>query len=152
MKPILWLLSVSALVTGLSGCTVFREVEMVGVQDIRVKEFSSSGIRLEADMQLRNPNGYKVKMTRADLDLSANRKYVGKVVLDKTLVLPRKFDGIHTIHFSVAQEKLSLEFIAQMFMIGLAGQADLEIEGHVRGKGMGISKKVPVKHREMVKF
>jgi|GEM_PF-4932203 len=135
-----------------SGCTLFREVEMHGVEDIRVEEFSASGVRLHADIKLHNPNGYKVKMTRADLDLRANNKYIGKVKLDETLVLQRKFEGVQTVKFSVAQEKLSLEFLGQVFMIALTGRATLDIEGSVTGKGMGVAKKVPVKHKEEVKF
>lgn len=141
-----------AVVLFLSSCTLFREVEMMGVQDIRVEEFSASGIRLQADLKLQNPNGYKVKMTRADLDLHANNKYIGKVKLDETLVLPRKFEGVQTVKFSVAQEKLSMDFLGQVFMIALTGRATLEIEGSVTGKGMGVAKKVPVKHKEEVKF
>jgi len=48
--------------SSITGCFTYKEVEVVKVTDINIKDFSTEGINLEVGMQIKNPNNYKISV------------------------------------------------------------------------------------------
>jgi LEA14-like dessication related protein len=135
-----------------TGCNIYKDVELTSVEDVSIEEFNSSGIRVKADLKIENPNAYKVKLTAADLDMKANGRQVGKTLLHQSLSIPRKSHGVHSVYFVVKQDQMSLDLLSQVFIIALTGKATIEINGYVKGRGLGVGVKVPVEHKEVVEL
>lgn len=54
----------------------------VDIQDVRIKQFSFSGIELEAQLQLKNPNGFDLDLNQFNYQMNAAGKTIGTSHLD----------------------------------------------------------------------
>jgi hypothetical protein len=50
------------LILTLQGCRLYRDVEFKGVKDTRFTSFNAQGVSCEFDVELYNPNPYKITL------------------------------------------------------------------------------------------
>jgi LEA14-like dessication related protein len=148
LKRSYWLLAL--LVVTLQGCRVYRDVEFKGVRETRFTSFNAQGVSCEFDVELYNPNPYKITLMESDVDLFLEGTRLGRVELPSSAVL-------------VAEEKtvLKLTCIAEPSSIpklvggaiGLVFKKELVIEGKgtVTAKAFLVTKTVPVEFSQRIK-
>lgn len=144
-------LSITLVLLHLSSCQTYREVEMLGVEGYEVESFDTSGAVIKISVRVKNPNGYKIKITNSDLDLSLNGRSAGKAEIDKKIVLPKRSDMVHTFKVKANFKQLAGGFTS---LIGImtSGKAKVKVEGWVKAKALGIGRKVDVDFNESVSF
>ncbi len=123
MRPTLTLLLLGTLL--LSGCLSYKEVVMHDIVDVDVRKLDMKGVDLTAHVMLENPNGYRIHVKDPDVDLYLNGTYVGKGILDSSLVLDRK--------------------TKRVFLLGgaLSGEMNLGAKGTVVGQAGLLRKRFP---------
>ena len=80
-----WLLFI--LVFALQGCRVYRDVEFKGVKETRFTSFNAQGVSCEFDVEVYNPNPYKITLMQSDVNLFLEGTLLGKVQLPESAVL-----------------------------------------------------------------
>lgn len=142
------LLCVSLIFFG--SCMIYKDVELVGVKNVKLNQFSLKGIEAEVSLRVKNPNGYKITIVDSDLDIILNGKPFGKAKIKENVVLKKKSDEVHKITIkskvgSVAQGALSS-------LLGLLTQkaVNVRLKGDIKAKALVISKKIPIDIEEKV--
>lgn len=142
---ILILLSIS-----LYSCLEYKEVEVKKIHQVGIKNFSITEVSFFVDMQIENPNNYKISITDADLDLYIKDQKFGKAILQNNIVLPKKSNETHQIVISTPlKDAVSGALPLVMGMLGKRSVL-VQVKGEIRGKVKGIGKKIPVDFKENV--
>jgi LEA14-like dessication related protein len=140
-----WLL-VLVLIT-LQGCRVYRDVEFKGVKETRFTSFSAKGVSCEFDVEIYNPNPYKISLMKSDVELFLEGTRLGRVELPSSAVL--NADEKTTLRLSCTAEPSTIPKLLGG-AIGMVFKKDLIIEGkgNVTAKAFVISKTVPVEFKQ----
>lgn len=125
---------------GLSSCISFSDLEIGEVKSVGVNKVSKSNIEINADIQVKNPNNYKVKIKKIEADVLLNNKKITTLNLNKKVVLRKNSDDVQT--FLIQTELSNILSAAPSLLLG--GGITLKIQGYIKGKVFFISKKVPV--------
>jgi LEA14-like dessication related protein len=102
------------------------------------------------DLLLQNPNGYKVKVTESDLNVWVNGREAGKVrLLEPVTILPRSTAN-YTLKVHAPYEELAPGFITSLITLLFVDAIAFKAEGYVKGKALGVTRKVDVSVNETV--
>lgn len=125
---------------------------MLKVTDVSIKEFSAKGIIVEVAMQIKNPNKYNISIVDSDLSIFVKGNKMGTANIKEKITLPKKSNKIH--RFTIQTNLRDLTSGAIPVIMGLITQnsVDLQIQGDIKAKAKGISKKFPVDFKERVKL
>jgi LEA14-like dessication related protein len=131
----------------LQGCRVYRDVEFKGVKETRFTSFSAKGVSCEFDVEIYNPNPYKISLMKSDVELFLEGTRLGRVELPSSAVL--NADEKTTLRLSCTAEPSTIPKLLGG-AIGMVFKKDLIIEGkgNVTAKAFVISKTVPVEFKQ----
>ncbi len=130
----------------LSSCITFSDLEIGDVKSVNINKVSKSDIEINADIQVKNPNNYKVKIKKIEADVFLNDKNITSLNLNKKVVLQKKSDDVQA--FLIKTELSKLLSLAPALLMG--GGINLKMKGYIKGKVFLFSKKVPVEVEKKV--
>jgi LEA14-like dessication related protein len=144
--------SLLMLSLALSSCTLYKDVEVVHVGEIRVTEMGQDGVKAEIDLTLSNPNSFNVKLVDSDIDVWVNNAPIGKVRLAENLLINKKSNEPLVLKLMSSYDDLSPDFLATALSLIFARNAQFKAEGYIKGKALLIGKKVDVQVDQEVKL
>jgi LEA14-like dessication related protein len=131
----------------LQGCSVYKEVEVKEVLDVKILEFTNEGADCEVFVTVYNPNGYKITLTDSYVDLFFEGKPLGHVQLTDNIVIPKLSQT--TVKMKCIADSENLQAIlGNVLALLFKTEFVLEGKGYIKGKAMFISKKVPIDFSE----
>ena len=138
------------LVFVLQGCRVYRDAQFKGVKETRFTSFNAQGVSCEFDVEVYNPNPYKITLMQSDVNLFLEGTRLGKVQLPESAVLHAENSTI--LKLTCTAEPSSIPKIVGG-AIGLVFKKDVVIEGKgmVTAKASLVTKTVPVEFTQRVK-
>jgi LEA14-like dessication related protein len=121
---------------------------MHDIADVEVRKLDLKGVDLTAHVRLENPNGYRIHVKDPDVDLYLNGTFVGKGMLDSTLVLDKRTSRIYEIPLHAEFKGANL----LMMMLGgaLSGEMKIGAKGTVVGQAGLLRKRFPFEVEETV--
>lgn len=139
MRPLFILILLGTLL--LSGCLSYKEVVMHDIVDVEVRKLDLKGVDLTAHVMLENPNGYRISVKDPDVDLYLNGTFVGKGLLDSSLVLDRRTKRVYEIPMHAEFKGANL----LMMLLGgaISGEMNLGAKGTVVGQAGLLRKRFP---------
>ena len=143
-----WLLFL--LVVALQGCRVYRDVEFRGVKETRFTSLNSQGVSCEFDVEVYNPNPYKISLMQSDVSLFLEGTKLGEVQLPESAVL--QAESATRMKLTCTAEPSNIPKIVGG-AIGLVFKKDIVIEGKgsVTAKAFLITKTVPVEFTQRIR-
>ena len=140
------------LLFSFSGCLEYKEIKVVDVSGVGIKNISLKGIEVEVAMQIKNPNKYNISIVDSDLTLFADGKKVGIARVKEKITLPKKSNKIH--RFTIETSVLDIVSNALPLLMNLMTQDNIEvgIKGDIKAKAKGVGKRFPVDFKERVKI
>jgi LEA14-like dessication related protein len=138
------------LILTLQGCRLYRDVEFKGVKDTRFTSFNANGVSCEFDVELYNPNPYKITLMQSEVDLFLEGTRLGKVQLPSLAVLNGEENM--RLKLTCTAEPSSIPKLVGG-AIGLVFKKELVIEGKgaVTAKAFLVTKTVPVEFTQRIK-
>ncbi len=133
-------------------CFQYKEVEIIKVSDIKLKEFSTKGINVEVALQISNPNKYKISIVDADLVLLIKDKRMGIANINEKIVLPKKSNQIHRFTIHSTLKDVGSGAIPLLLGIMIKAPIELQVQGDIKARAKGISKTIPININEKVKL
>jgi LEA14-like dessication related protein len=132
----------------LTSCLSYKEVVMHDIADVEVRKLDLKGVDLTAHVRLENPNGYRIHVKDPDVDLYLNGTFVGKGMLDSSLVLDRRSSRIYVIPLHAEFKGANL----LMMLLGgtLTGEMKIGAKGTVVGQAGLLRKRFPFDVEETV--
>ena len=152
MNSISKYLTITLLAFTLSSCLEYKEVQVVEVIDVGVKDISVNGVAVEVEMQIKNPNNYNIKIIGSNLNLFLKENKMGTANLKNKVTLKKKSTAVYRFNLQSNFNDLALGSIP--VLIGLITQNSVEVHivGDIKAQAKGISKKVPIDFTEKVKL
>ena len=153
MKSILKLSFLFSSVLLLQSCIVFKDLSYKGIDSYKVEEISMKGLKLSLSVKIENPNWFKIKAKGGEIDVKLGGNSLGKFSLIDEVILPKKSDGFVRIRIeSKFKSLLSGGVIGAMSMFRRGGEAEIELNGYIKAKALGVVKKVHVSSKEKLKL
>jgi len=136
----------------ISSCTLYQDVEVIKVGDIRLTEMGKEGVKAEIDLTLKNPNSFNVKLVNSDIDVWVNNSALGKVKLAENLTIKKKSEEGLVLKLESSYDDLSPDFLSTVLALVFARNAQFRAEGYIKGRAFLVGKKVDVQVDQEVKL
>lgn len=134
----------------LGACSSYEEVELRDIRGVEVLHMDGRRIAVRVDIQVNNPNSYRIHVEDPDVDLYINDTPVGKGLLDSVVVLEARAERVYPVylHADVAGGPLL------MVMLGgaLSGQVKLGMKGTVLARSGILRRRFPVQLEETIQM
>jgi LEA14-like dessication related protein len=134
----------------LGACSSYEDVELCDIRGVEVLHMDGRRIAVRVDVQVNNPNSYRIHVEDPDVDLYFNDTPVGKGLLDSVVVLEGRADRVYPVHLhaDVAGGPLL------MVMLGgaLSGQVKLGMKGTVLARSGILRKRFPFQLEETIQL
>lgn len=148
-----WSFVISAVFMALiffgSSCKI-QEPEFKGVNDVSVGSFESEKIEITINVKLDNPNNFKIKVIKANLDLLVGGNEAGVAHLDKKVIIKKKTEDNYDIIISTDKDQLMSAGLKAVIPSLATGKVTVKVKGWVKGRVWGIGKKIDVEFKENV--
>lgn len=131
---------------------IYKNVEIVKLENAAVKKFSSKGIEAEVFLKVKNPNGYNISIINSDLDVFVNDKAVGKAKVTDKIMFPKKSEEVHRVHFESDFEKLGGGVLTTLASVVMSQTIHLGVKGEITVKAGFLKKKLKVDIKENVNY
>lgn len=130
----------------------YQDVDITDIRKFRVNSMGSDRLYFSFDVHIDNPNSYPLKVSSSDLEMEINRVNFGKLYLEESVQVPKKFKGYVNVQSSVSTEKAGSNLISVLVGSLLTQSLDVRLHGKVRGGSGLFTKNFDVDHREKVAF
>jgi len=146
------ILGLIILFVSLTGCLEYKEVEVVEVGDVGIKNISLKGIEVEVAMQIKNPNKYAISIVDSDLTLSADGNKVGEAKVKEKITLPKKSNKVYRFTIKTSVDDIVNSALPVLMSLMSKDNIELGVKGDIKAKAKGIGKRFPVDFKERVKI
>ena len=117
----------------MGSCGKPKSIQYLDVQNFNVVSMGLSSSVISADVKFFNPNNFRMKLKRAEMDISVNDKYIGKSTLDTLMEIPKNDSFFIPVQVNVDLKTLISNSLGSLF----SQEVDLKMEGKARlGKGI----------------
>lgn len=123
-------------------CRAPKDLVYVGVQHFGLKQASFKKTVVSMDVQLYNPNNYKMKLKHSNLDIFINNNRLGVVNLDSKLKVPR----LDTFAMPVMLDVDLGNALPNMLQLAFNSQVTVKLSGTVRAGRHGLFITIPVNY------
>lgn len=148
----IYFLLLAMLSTCFYACT-FKEVEMKGVKDVQMLNYSETGAEVQITAIIKNPNSFSFKIKDVDMDVSMGGSNLGKASLKKSFRIKANSEEPYTF---IVKTKMSggLLGLGAGLLGGVLGgkqAGTIKMKGTVKGSKLGISKSFPMEFSHRIK-
>jgi len=102
-----------------------------------------SGVAARVTVTLDNPNTFRIHVSDPNVDLFLNEVYIGKAVLDSTLVLSKRSVKDYRIPLHATFDDHGGQAMGAMLTAALTGKATLKAKGSIVGRAFLLRKRFP---------
>lgn len=130
----------------LESCKPVQPLEFQGVESVNFLGMESGNANLQIKLKIKNPNNFKIKVKRYDLEGLVNNQSLGKIDVKKKIVIEKKSEQSYEVELSAPTSRLFA--LAPTLMMNK--NVMLNLRGSLRAKAYGISKKFEIDIKEKV--
>ena len=119
-------------------CTVYEEVEMLGVKDYNIGDINTDYVDVAITVKINNPNKYNIRIKRSTLDLFVEKEKVGKAKMKEDIVLKKQTEGNYTFVVQANYKELSSAVFSSLKSALFKSTIKLGVKGKVKAKAFGV--------------
>jgi LEA14-like dessication related protein len=149
-KTMLWLVSIALF--SLSSCISYHEVQVNKVEFRSIKNVTAKGFDVQMAVHVNNPNNYRIKIKRANIDLLVSDNKVGSAAINKKLVLKGKTSDEYLFTINADYKGMASSAIPSIISVVTSGSIPLRATGNLNAKAFVVGKKFDVDYSERVKI
>ena len=116
---------------------------------VDIVNMSADGITVDINVQISNPNDYKISVVKTNLMISLNGKDLGKANVKSKLVLPKNSNEVHKITVTIKGSQLKAA-MPSILAGALMGSMKMNIKGTITAKAKMLRKKIDVDFTDAV--
>jgi LEA14-like dessication related protein len=130
----------ATLLPGWACKSSIKEPDFVGAKNFTLSKIGLQESYVEMDLFYFNPNGFKLQLKHADLDVFLENRFVGKTLLDTLLDIPAKDTFSIPVKMGVNMKNL----FPNLLTLALKEEVEVKMEGTAKVSKSGISMNIPV--------
>lgn len=131
---------------GVSSCICVKPVEVKSFESVNLIERTNNHVKMQVVLRIDNPNNYKIKLKKYDLEALINNRSMGKLGLRDKVVIPKRCEGSYTFNLDADITPL----MAALPMIMLTRSATVALKGTVTAKVFLVRRKINIDVKERV--
>lgn len=131
----------------MGSCNLYKEVEVTELTEIKIGEVTEEGVQVEIFMEVKNPNGYSVSLTKSHVDVFLEGNRLGELVLAEKIKIPKNSTSTQVLKMDADYDKLQ-GVLGNVLLLLFKKEFNFEAKGYVKGRALMIGKKVPVDFKE----
>ncbi|HLX91347.1 MAG TPA: hypothetical protein VKR32_06670, partial [Puia sp.] len=116
-----------------------------GIESLTITQIGLNQSRVVAQIKLYNPNKFRLQLKYADVNISADNKFIGRCIIDSTILIPRADSFFIPVSVNIDLRNI----LGNAMQLLLRGQVKFNGDGFVRLKKTGICFRVPVHFQQM---
>lgn len=141
MKKLLFLLTVLLCFS----CKEFKEVEVTGVEDFKIKKLSLVGIEAEIQLNIKNPNSQGFSIYPSEFDIIFSGMNLGKAKLKKRVHIDKNCSKAYLFELNSSFVNMNLMDVTKMLSGLKLGM--LQVKGDLKAGKVFIKKKFPIDYK-----
>lgn len=152
MLKLKFILTLVTLFLTLTSCFKYEDVQILKVTNIRVNNLSAKKIEIGVDLQIVNPNKYKINIVDSELELFLKGKKIGTAHIIDKIELPKNSDQIHKIAIATDLKDMLSEAIPVILGVLFDESIELQVKGNIKASAKALTKIFPVDFTERVRL
>lgn len=152
MLKLKFIFTVVLVSLALTSCFKYEDVQIIKVSNLRLNNLSAKKIEIGVDIQIVNPNNFKISIVDSDLELFIKSKKIGTAHIIDKIELPKKSDQIYKIAIVTDLKDMLSGAIPVILGVLFEESIELQVKGEIRAKAKSISKSFPVDFKERVRL
>jgi len=136
---------------GLFGCKTYKPLEVGNPTNLKIEALSANEVDFSIELPIRNPNIYKIKVTKIEGMAFINDKKAGEIQSNETIKLPANSDKIHEFSLKVDYSDILSSGMSFLNIIR-SGEVKLSINGELVAKSFLYRKELQFDSQRIVKL
>jgi len=133
----------------------YKDVDIVKIEDIQIKEKGIKKISLTIKIQINNPNNYKIKVTSYNIKLSIKEIDFVTANPDSKIIIPANYKGIIPVSFTLKPNIRGIFSIKSLLLIAeIINKKSIQIiaTGNVKLKVFLFTKNIQIDEKRTIKL
>jgi len=129
----------------------YKDVEIANIEKIKLGKIKSNYISLDTRILINNPNNYKIKIKKYNLDVVVNKQNFKMVEADANIIIPKKYNGTISVPITMkSKDLLNFRTITTMYKLFTSKKVDVETHGTISIKFLFFSKKIKINEKKTI--
>ncbi|MDA9261863.1 LEA type 2 family protein [Flavobacteriales bacterium] len=139
------------MVFTLTSCSLYEDVEFLGVQDYSFERLEGSEIKASIIFKINNPNFYSIKLKKSDFEIFLDDDKLGSAKMLEDIKIKRKAEGEYTLNLALQESELKNSVVPLLKKAFSKNTVTFRIKGKAHAKVWGIlGKKVDINEKKEV--
>lgn len=129
-------------------CAKPKELEYLDLQNFKINSLGMNGSVISAEVKYYNPNAFRMKLKKAEMDVTVNNVFLGHSTLDTLMDIPKLDTFFIPVHMTIDMKAL----LSNSFNALFSNEVDLKLEGNAKLGKAGVYKNFPFFYQGKQKF
>jgi len=148
-KHSIWILAIISILL-LSSCGKFEEIAIHGMKNFKFRGMKDGSILINLTLDVENPNHRRITISKIHFKVWLNNRELGTLKNSSKIVLKPNSRQEHEVPIEIVLRTTADVFKLMTLKEDILSQ--LTIEGFIKGRTMGISKKIRVEKQPFSKL
>lgn len=136
----------------LTSCFEYEDVQLLKVTNIHLNNIFTKKIEIGVDLQIVNPNKYKINIVDSELELFLKGKKIGTAHIIDKIELPKNSDQIHKIAIATDLKDMLSDAIPVILGVLFDESIELQVKGNIKASAKALTKIFPIDFKERVRL
>ena len=126
----------------LSACRQPKDLIYQNVQGFKLQKAGAAQTTLSMDIRLYNPNGYSLKLKKADVDVFLNDNHLGKMIVKGPYTITKLDTFVLPVILNVDLKNV----LPNVLQLVLNSEVDVKLSGTIKAGRHGVYLTVPINY------
>lgn len=144
-------LSILILICLFSSCS-FKPVMITAIKDVKTANISGEKVELAFNLEIDNPNGFKIVLKQYDMDVMLNDKGLGKASSIEKIAIKRKSKETHPFKLSASYKDFMSATVTGLGALLNREPVTFKVKGAIKGRIWWFKKNIPIETTQKIKL
>lgn len=125
---------------------------ITGVKDVKTAGIKGESVDLAFNLEIDNPNGFRIVLKQYDMDVMLNDKGLGKASSSEKLVIKRKSKASHPFKLSASYKDFMTATVSGLGALLNKEPVTFKIKGAIKGRVWWFNKTIPIETTQKIKL
>jgi LEA14-like dessication related protein len=125
---------------------------ITGIKDVKTANISDEKVELTFNLEIDNPNGFRIVLKQYDMDVMLNDKGLGKASTNEKVVIKRKSKAMHLFKLSASYKDFMSATVSGLGALLNKEPITFKIKGAIKGRIWWFKKNIPIETTQKIKL
>jgi LEA14-like dessication related protein len=125
---------------------------ITAIKDVKTASIKGESVELAFNLEIDNPNGFKIVLKQYDMDVMLNDKGLGKASSSEKIVIKRKSKETHPFKLSASYKDFMSATITGLGALLNREPVTFKIKGAISGRIWWFKKNIPIETTQRIKL